>query len=223
VLLAVGFTSTLMHYYFDGFIWKLRHRGNREGLALTEREISSAHRDGAGTAAGSSSIPEPSLAARQVFGRQLLYFGLPMLLLTIGAISQWGEISRGYIQDMYAALQASQRGDNDQVLRNAQTAFTTMERDLPISRRLAALDPTASREADLAFLVYNHSYYANVVLPALTGQPERRDRHRRDVGEAIERLEHAIQMGGPMGHPGRENLTREDARRTLASWQRLIA
>ncbi len=37
VLLAIGFTSTLMHYYFDGFIWKLRHKQNREGLALDGR------------------------------------------------------------------------------------------------------------------------------------------------------------------------------------------
>jgi hypothetical protein len=212
VLLAVGFTSTLMHYYFDGFIWKLRHKQNREGLALTsERETSS-----------EVAASTPTLTARQAFGRQLLYFGVPMLVLSVGAVSQWGEASRGYIGDMYAALQASQRGDNDQVLRNAQTAFTTMERELPISRRLAALDPTAAREADLAFLVYNHSYYANIVLPALTGLPERRDRHLRNVGEAIERLEHAIQLGGPVGHPGRENLTRDEARRTLASWQRLI-
>ena len=216
VLLAVGFTSTLMHYYFDGFIWKLRQRQNREGLALTTaRETSSPVTESAGSKA--------SLTARQVLSRQFLYFGVPMLLLSVGAVSQWGEISRGYIRDMYAAYQANERGDAEQALRNAQIAFTAMERDLPVSQRLAALDPTAAREADLAFLVYNHSYYANVVLPALTGQPERRDRHRLNISEAIERLEHAIQMGGPVGHPGRENLTREDARRTLASWQRLIA
>ena len=215
-LLAVGFTSTLMHYYFDGFIWKLRQRQNREGLALTtEREASGPVVDSAGS--------KPVLTARQAFSRQLLYFGVPMLVLSVGALSQWGEISRGYIHDMYAAYQASQQGDAEQALRNAQIAFTAMERDLPISRRLAALDPTAAREADLAFLVYNHSYYANVVLPALTGQPERRDRHRLDVSEAIERLERAVRMGGPIGHPGRENLTRDDARRMLASWQRLIA
>jgi hypothetical protein len=243
VLLAVGFTSTLMHYYFDGFIWKLRHRQNREGLALTtEREPSDAATDGIGPAqaekpsiagrlGGAANLSattegaasDRGLSPRQVLTRQFLYFGVPMLVLSIGAISQWGEISRGYIHDMYAAYQASQRGDAEQVLRNAQVAFTAMERDLPISQRLAALDPTAAREADLAFLVYNHSYYANVVLPALTGQAERRERHRLEVSEAIERLEHAIQMGGPIGHPGRENLTRDDARRTLASWQRLIA
>jgi hypothetical protein len=254
VLLAVGFTSTLMHYYFDGFIWKLRHRQNREGLALaTERELSGADGTGpaqakkpsiAGRLGGAASLSPATegaaskaslsaaaggdgstegLSARQVLGRQMFYFGVPMLVLSIGAISQWGEISRGYIHDMYAAYQASQRGDAEQVLRNAQVAFTAMERDLPISRRLTALDPTAAREADLAFLVYNHSYYANVVLPALTGQAERRERHRLEISEAIARLEHAIQMGGPIGHPGRENLTRDDARRTLASWQRLIA
>ena len=236
VLLAVGFTSTLMHYYFDGFIWKLRHQQNREGLALTtEREATGAATTGSANAhsARNGSAAETAvtggarydgrLSARQALGRQLLYFGVPMLILSVGAVSQWGEISRGYIRDMYAAYEANARGDTEQVLRNAQIAFTAMERDLPISRRLAALDPTAAREADLAFLVYNHSYYANVVLPALTGQAERRERHRIEVREAIERLEHAIQSGGPIGHPGRENLTREDARRTLASWQRLIA
>jgi hypothetical protein len=211
VLLAVGFTSTLMHYYFDGFIWKLRQRPNREGLALvTEHDAVGA-------------VPKAALTARHVLGRQLLYFGVPMLVLSVGAISQWGESARGYVQHMYAAYQANQNGDSEQALRNAQLAFTAMERDLPMAQRLTRLDPTASREADLAFLVYNHSYYANVVLPALVGQPERRDRHRQHVGEAIELLERALGAGGPLGHPGRENLSREDARRTLASWQRQIA
>jgi hypothetical protein len=214
VLLAVGFTSTLMHYYFDGFIWKLRHRQNREGLALTT---------GRDNAPFGNQQPERTLTPRQALGRQLLYFGVPMLVLSIGAVSQWSQSSHGYIHDMYAAYQASQRGDAEQALRDAELAFTAMERDLPIARRLAALDATAAREADLAFLVYNHSYYANIVLPALTGQPERRDRHRLGVAEAIELLGRALQMSGPIGHPGRENLTREDARRTLASWQRLAA
>ena len=214
VLLAIGFTSTLMHYYFDGFIWKLRHRANREGLALaTDRDALAEATPGA----------QPDLTARQVFSRHLLYFGVPMLVLSVGAVSQWGQRSHGYVHDMYAAYQASLQGEAELALRDAQLAFTAMERDLPIARRLTALDPTAAREADLAFLVYNHSYYANVVLPALTGQPERQDRHRPNIGEAIELLGRAIETGGPLGHPGRENLTRDDAHRTLASWRRLIA
>ena len=39
VLLAVGFTSTLLHYYFDGFIWKVRHAQNRENLGLRGERI----------------------------------------------------------------------------------------------------------------------------------------------------------------------------------------
>jgi hypothetical protein len=201
-----------MHYYFDGFIWKLRQRENREGLALvTEGD------------AGSAAPKAGALSPRHVLARQLLYFGVPMLILSIGAVSQWSETARGYIQHMYAAYQANQKGDADQALRNAQLAFTAMERDLPIMQRLTGLDPTASREADLAFLVYNHSYYANVVLPALVGQPARPDQHRVHVGEAIDLLQRAIEASGPLGHPGRETFTREDARRTLSSWQRQIA
>jgi len=32
-LAAVLFTSTIMHYYYDGFIWKIRHKENRQNLA----------------------------------------------------------------------------------------------------------------------------------------------------------------------------------------------
>jgi tetratricopeptide (TPR) repeat protein len=34
VLLAFGGTSTLMHYYFDGFIWKVRQPKTRQALAI---------------------------------------------------------------------------------------------------------------------------------------------------------------------------------------------
>ena len=34
VLMAFVFTSTLLHYYYDGFIWKVRHERTRAGLDL---------------------------------------------------------------------------------------------------------------------------------------------------------------------------------------------
>ena len=36
VLLALGGTSTFLHYYFDGFIWKVRQKKTRQALALEE-------------------------------------------------------------------------------------------------------------------------------------------------------------------------------------------
>ena len=36
ILLALGGTSTFLHYYFDGFIWKVRQKKTRQALALEE-------------------------------------------------------------------------------------------------------------------------------------------------------------------------------------------
>jgi hypothetical protein len=49
---------------------------------------------------------------------------------------------------------------------------------------------------------------------------ERRARHRESVAAAIETLERALQRGGSIGHSGREEMQREDAYKTLASWRK---
>jgi len=81
-----GITSTLLHYYFDGFIWKVRHQQNREALALdsdsTPSWWQSAKLNGAGT----------------MLLRQSLYFGLPMAILTIGAVAAWSQPATNYIE-----------------------------------------------------------------------------------------------------------------------------
>src|SRR5258708_15684696 len=84
LLLAVGFTSTLMHYYYDGFIWKVRHQQNRENLSMTDGSSP------VGDQQPSSAVISwwasiSALTAQTVFFRQLLYFGIPMTLLTVGA------------------------------------------------------------------------------------------------------------------------------------------
>ena len=35
-LFALAFTSEILHYYYDGFIWKVRHKENRQHLAMNE-------------------------------------------------------------------------------------------------------------------------------------------------------------------------------------------
>ena len=63
-VLALLATSTLMHYYLDGFIWKVRERQNQEQLGLK-------------AAANSSASLVPAL---QHVGKWALFFG-PLLLL----------------------------------------------------------------------------------------------------------------------------------------------
>jgi hypothetical protein len=211
LLLAAGFTSTLLHYYFDGFIWKVRHAQNRENLGLGGNSSESWW--------SRARVPGPAV----VLTRQLLYFGVPMALLTAGMVSA-SAAPANYIQHMYAAEESSRRGDHSRAAEEAGRAFTAMRRQLPFAARIAQLQPTAAREAAYAYLLYNQSYYANVVLPALAGEqpPDwQRHAHRDTVSQAVAVLESALARGGPLAHAGRESLNTEDVQRTLASWRRV--
>jgi tetratricopeptide (TPR) repeat protein len=220
VLIAAGFTSTLMHYYFDGFIWKIRHRQNREHLAAPPAD---------GVDAGDRAR-DPSwwdtarrCSAPIVLLRQLVYFGLPMAVLTAGAVWVWHGPGANYVGQMMRGQLLYEQGAYDEALEQARTALESMDWQLPAAQRLAELDPTAAREAAVAFLIYNRSRYAEMLLPSLTGAavtaPEI-DRHRSNVAAAIEMLERALADGGSIVHAGREEIRREDAYRTLESWRR---
>ena len=209
VLLAIGFTSTLLHYYFDGFIWKVRHAQNRENLGLDAGSAQSW-----GTPAR---MPGPTA----VLARQLSYFGIPMGLLTAGMLAA-AAAPTNYIEHMYAAEVSSRSGELSRAAAEAGLAFSAMRRQLPFAGKIAQLQPTASREAAYAYLLYNQSYYANVVMPALAGEtplPWQRRAHQQAVTQAIAALETALERGGPLAHAGRDSLIAADARRVLASWR----
>jgi hypothetical protein len=214
ILLAIGFTSTLLHYYFDGFIWKIRHDQNREGLEL-----------GISGEGGSSWwTAAKTLAPGSALLRQVAYFGIPMAVLTIGAISVWNESEPTSIDSMQRAQALSQQGNVSGAVREAKRAFEAMHRELPIATRRAEIDPSSSHQAELAFLIYNHSYYTNVVLPSLAGHEVGSDAmaaHRRHAGSAADTLERAIRRGGTLAHPGREHITSNDADRLVSTWRRI--
>jgi hypothetical protein len=220
VLLALGFTSTLLHYYFDGFIWKLRHAQNRETLGV-------AH-SGGGAQAGAPAESSWWIAVRQrsVLGtllRQSLYFGVPLTILSGGALAVLNGPGANYVGYMMRGHVLFQEGHDEQALQQARSALASMEWQLPVARRLAELQPTAAREAELAFLIYNRSQYERLLVPTLTGAgvgAEARTRHRESVAEAIGTLERALQRGGSIGHSGREEMRREDADKTLSSWRK---
>ena len=227
VLLAVGFTSTLLHYYFDGFIWKIRHQQNRENLLSRSEMGHEMQRPSSQPSSWWSSFR--ATTPRTMLLRQFVYFGLPMTILTLGAVSVWSAPSTSYMEYMYRAQELSKQGATDAVREAAELAYAAMNEELPVAERIAELDPTAAREAELAFLVYNHSYYEHVVLPAVAGQAttsssveaEHRDEHRRATQRAADLLDRALAGGGSLAHPGRDRMTREGGVRTLASWRRL--
>ncbi len=242
VMLAIGFTSTLMHYYFDGFIWKVRHQQNRVALDMqdaTQRTVTESASTGSGSSGAalqdaaqsaqsaqswwSNSDSTHAMTATRMFTRQLLYFGLPMGILTLGALSVWNADRINYVQRMYQAQRFSQQGNASAAADAARAAYATMQKQLPVARKLAELRPSAAHEAELAFLIYNESLYEHQIMPALAGRAATQAQqlqHRQNVREAADWLLRAVYRGGDLAHPGREKLTSDEASEVALSWQR---
>ena len=71
-------TSTLLHYYFDGFIWKMRDRRNQANLDIKGEE----GWDKIGARRAVRGVVDRFGGYFRETGRQLLYFALPVLLLS---------------------------------------------------------------------------------------------------------------------------------------------
>jgi hypothetical protein len=223
VLLAIGFTSTLLHYYFDGFIWKVRHRQNDENLAAqpplsTDRGVQSA-----ANAAGSWWHGARICSAPEALLRHVLYFGVPMAVLTSGALSVMSHRGEHSVSHMFQAQRLGEQGRSREAHDEARLALVAMEKELPYARRLADLQPTSAHDAELAFLIYNHSRYAHEVMPALDGREVGANEaalYLSGIEEAVRILRRGVSRGDSLAHTGREQMSSEDGARVLASWQR---
>jgi len=221
-LLAIGFTSTLMHYYFDGFIWKVRHKQNVENLAMEEIGVPTGGSPKQLLSSWWSSVRE--IPASRIFLRQVLYFGLPMGVLTLGAWMVWSRPTPNYLTHMERADKFKQAGKAQETLDEAQLALADLEVQLPLARKVAELEPTSAHDAELAELIYVHSVAKEFSVPALTGMRPTASSfasHLVQVEAAIKTLEQAISLGGPLGYPGREKMSVADAQHSLATWKRV--
>ncbi len=223
-LLAVGFTSTLMHYYFDGFIWRVRHQQNRAALGLQADEIENLF-ESADKKFSSFSWWQNAkqINAVGLFLRQLVYFALPMGILTFGAVSVWNGSNGNYIAQMYQAQTLSQQGQATAAANMARSAYASMQKELPVAEKMAELKSNSANQAHLAFLIYNESLYRNNIMPVLAGidpVASHYQAHQQALQRAIELLQNAITQGGVIAHPGREDFSVEQANQILASWRR---
>jgi hypothetical protein len=144
-------------------------------------------------------------------------------VLSTGAYGVLNGPGANYVGYMMRGRVLFEEGHADQAVEQAKLALASMEWQLPLAARLAELQPTAAREAALAFLIYNRSRYVEILLPTLAGTgvgAEGRTRYRGRVAEASVILERALARGGSLGHSGRQELRREEAEKTLASWRR---
>jgi len=73
LVFSLAFTSEMMHYFYDGFIWKVRHRENRQHLDMGPSKQDASWSD---RQEGERVFP--------VLGRLVLYLGLPMVVVMFG-------------------------------------------------------------------------------------------------------------------------------------------
>jgi len=204
---AVVFTSTLLHYYYDGFIWKVRHKENRQNL------------DMAGTTAAAQTDTETrgswwdrqgSLSVLGTLGRQCIYFLLPIGLLTATFWSAGFE--RLSPLQVYQASMAANRLDSGVV----SGLMTEIEYRLPIEQKLIDLRPQATYCTYYAQLLYLRATLRNrQVEPLPATNFGALLLVQEDLQGAQQKLEMALALPPPYGHREQPELSRQDVTKLL--------
>jgi hypothetical protein len=206
---ALGFTSTLLHYYYDGFIWKVRHQENRVNLAMEQ---------------GTGGCVQPAISwwdsrntasAGKTLLKQGLYFGVPILLLWITYAARRGSPDLQAIQQLKTAVQMHREGKEQAGYELAMQALAASQRQLDIEWRMLEIRTVAKHYAHIGHLRYWRARAANEVFRA--ADPDRAAQTQYwELMEAARALEHALKYPGPYAHAEAARWSRDDVETMLA-------
>ena len=211
VIFALGFTSALMHYYYDGFIWKVRHKENQQylGMVPTESKVGMVPTESKARAQSWWEGISRS-TARGVFFRQCLYFALPILLLSATFwILKDDSIRSAPIGHVVAASSPAEAG----------VAILAMEDRLEVESAMIRIRPRSKHytyQADLLYMI--GSTRLSVAEQSGTTSDLLRAERRRLLAEAIVSLERALELGPPYGHVEDPEMSRKDVEARLLEW-----
>lgn len=201
-IFALAFTSTILHYYYDGFIWKLRHRENQQNLEILPKQSRDPSRSWWEGVARS--------APRRVFLRQCLYFVPPIALLSVTFWILEGDPARTPIGQIVSVTGPSA----------AEAALADLEDRLEVERAMIRIRPRSRHYTYQADLLYMISVARLWIAAQLgTGDELLRQERRRLLAEAIGSLERALELGPPYGHPEDRKMNREGIELRLREWR----
>jgi Flp pilus assembly protein TadD len=93
-LLRITVASALLHFYYDGFIWRIRQRAVREGLGLEE--------------GGDGAAPAPEASPRfAAHGWKWIFFAVPVLWLGVSQYRHLGPSFEDQVVNLSRALPGS--------------------------------------------------------------------------------------------------------------------
>ena len=202
VIFALAFTSTLLHYYYDGFIWKIRHKENQQYLGILPIEST--------TTTHSWWEGMSRSTAGGTFFRQILYFVPPVLLLSATFwILKDDPIRSAPIGHVAAASTPTA----------AEAAILAMEDQLEVESTMIRIRPRSKHHTYQADLLYMIGLARVWVAEQLgTTSDLLHEERRRSLAEAIASLERALELGPPYGHLEDPKLSRRDIEERLVEW-----
>jgi hypothetical protein len=220
--LAVNFTSTITHYYYDGFIWKIRHKENRRNLALQDDGES------AGDAASGETVSwwdsrRVSPAAKTLL-KQGLYFGVPMLLAIAGAfvVRHRDDFNPDAANLHWQAAQARlAQGRRYAALQEFRKVVPALERRIEIEKTMLEIRPTPAHYAMLAQAIDLRSRVLTYEIASLDGSTHPAELYRQRIDEARESIvnyEKALELSAALGDMTDLNLnprSREDVVKSI--------
>ena len=208
VLLAGLFTSTIMHYYFDGFIWKFRHKENRQNMELADAGETA-------QAETASWWDSGKLTMFTIFSWQLVYFGVPMLFLAVTYSLFMSSPAATPLKSLTRVLAVPVENRDTQNKIAAVEALATAEERLAIEQRMGQLRPRGDHYSYAYDLIDKMTQVRREYLPDQFTQEEAEQAKR----DAIEALQMALAVGGPYDHVEGGRLTKEDMEQALAAIQ----
>ena len=215
IIISVGFTSNLLHYYYDGFIWKVRHREVRENLYL-ERDVTGQAQQGPSWWDSRS----PMASAFDTLLKHTVYFGLPIAFLALSFVLVSATTTRTPLQELRRAVEARGPSSTDQRQSELARAVAAADRQLEIERRMLEIRPRAKHYAYLAQLTYWRSLAQKALASNKDPASVLEERRSAELQHAIAAQEKALEYPGPYSHREAKSLTREAMEQIIAKWRR---
>lgn len=214
-LAAIMFTSTIMHYYYDGFIWKIRHKENRQNL---EMERGSSATTGSQSRSGSWWDSDKGGSPRNTFLRQAVYFLPPILFVVVSYfLAIQDEASRdplGYARETIIAYEEDPARFQDRV----EPALGSLDRQMQIELQMVEL---RKEDADhLVKLAFMHNFYGRLVVRREPDNPAAIKACYQHYQQSVQFLDRAIASPGNRYHPETEEPLEADQVHELQSFWR---
>ena len=215
LVFAISFTSEILHYYYDGFIWKVRHKENRQHLAMDEKaNVESAPPRKVDESWWTNNDTE--LAASTSLLRQAAYFGPPMAILLV-TFALFGQDKRNRAPISFAEHVGRTSGARDDLFR-WQRALQSVQRQLEFETRMNGIRSRFRHLAYIAELTYQRAIIRRKLRELGASQGVGSDSHRQQIEQAIEYMKQALLAEPPLKHRESKVLTRQEVQQRIDEW-----